>query len=96
MAGTALDVVEVGLSAIEDLTDTDKKLGKKTLSSTVGVVGRWGGVVVLSKLGAAAGMFAGPAAPVVAPALGLVGGVVGSFGGDALGRWIVDITVVEE
>ena len=96
IAGTALDVVEVGLATIEDLTDTDGKLGKKTLSSAVSVAGRWGGAFAGAKVGAIVGGLTGPAAPVAVPVLSLVGGFAGSFGGDAAGRWIVDITVTEE
>ena len=96
IAGTALDVLEVGLAAIEDLTDTDEKLGKKTLSSAVGVAGRWGGAVAGAKIGMGLGALTGPAAPVAVPVLSLAGGLAGSFGGDALGRWIIDITVTEE
>ena len=49
-----------------------------------------------AKIGALLGAATGLAAPVAVPLLSFAGGVVGSFGGDALGRWIVDITVVEE
>ena len=96
IAGIALDALELGLAAIEDLTDADKKLGKSTLSSAVSIGGRWAGATAGAKLGALAGGLTGPAAPVAVPVLSLVGGIVGSFGGDALGQWVVDITDAED
>lgn len=35
-------------------------------------------------------------APVAVPILSLVGGAVGAFAGDALAKWVVDITYVGE
>lgn len=96
MAGTALDVLELGLAVNEDLHDADKKLGKTALSSAVSIGGRWAGAAAGAKLGALAGGLTGPAALVAIPVLSLVGGIAGSFGGDKTGQWIVDITVAEE
>ncbi|WP_312941474.1 hypothetical protein [Oscillibacter sp.] len=41
-------------------------------------------------------MATGPAAPIVIPILSLVGSIGGAIGGDALGRYIVDITCTED
>ena len=35
-------------------------------------------------------------APVTVPILSLAGGIAGSFAGDALAKWVVDITYVGE
>lgn len=43
-----------------------------------------------------AGAAAGPAAPIAVPVLSLVCGIGGALGGDALGRYIVDITCTED
>ena len=42
------------------------------------------------------GGFTGPAAPVAVPVLAIVGGIAGSLAGNALAKWIVDITCAEE
>ena len=38
------------------------------------------------------GAFTGPVAPIAIPVLGLIGGIAGSFAGDRLGKYVVDIT----
>lgn len=38
----------------------------------------------------------GPAAPIAIPVLSLAGGIGGSFAGDYLAKWVVDITYVED
>lgn len=102
VAGIVSDTLAIGMTIDADLKDADKKIGKKTYSQVAGSIGSWGGAWAGAKLGAMAGASAGTA---VAPGLGtviggavlgVVGGIAGAFGGDALMRWIVDITVVGE
>ncbi len=102
VAGVVLDTLEL-CSAIEaDLNDVDKKLGKKTVSTTAQIGGRW----AIGWAGAEAGSYGGAAlGTMILPGIGtVVGGVIGgvvlgiagAFAGDALGEWIVDITYVGE
>lgn len=95
VAGIALDALELGLTVYDDLHDADQKLGKKTLSTTFSIGGRWAGAAAGAQAGAFLGGLTGPAAPVAIPILSLVGGIAGSFGGDWLGKYVVDITYVE-
>ena len=96
VAGVALDALELGIAIDKDLKDTDKKLGKKTVSTAEKIGGRWAGAAAGEQIGAFAGAFTGPAAPVFVPVLALAGGVAGSLGGDAFAGWVVDITYVGE
>ncbi len=102
VGGLTLDVLELGLSIYDDLSDPDKKLGKKTISTLAGIGGRWLGSVVGSKLGEFVGskigtaIVAGPGTVIGGAIGGMVLGVAGSFGGDAFGRWVIDITYTEE
>jgi len=96
VAGIALDALELGTTIEADLTDADRKLGKKTLSTAVGIGGSWAGAALGAKLGALAGAATGPVAPIAIPVLSIVGGIGGALGGDALGRYIVDITCTED
>jgi|GEM_PF-1353299 len=61
VAGIALDALELGTTIEADLTDADRKLGKKTLSTAVGIGGSWAGAALGAKLGALAGAATGPA-----------------------------------
>ena len=96
VAGIALDTLELGLSVADDLNDEDKKLGKRAATTAFSIAGRWGGAALGAKAGAVVGSFTGPLAPIAIPVLSLAGGIAGSFGGDALGKWVVDITCIEE
>ena len=96
VTGIALDTLELGLSIADDLKDEDRKLGKKAATTAFSIGGRWSGAAIGAKAGAVAGGFAGPFAPFAIPVLSLAGGIAGSFGGDALGKWVVDITCIEE
>ncbi|WP_312941479.1 hypothetical protein [Oscillibacter sp.] len=96
VAGIALDVLELGTTIDADLKDADRKLGKTTLSTAVGIGGSWAGAALGAKLGALWGVATGPAAFIAVPVLSLAGGIVGALGGDALGRYIVDITCTED
>ncbi|MBQ4538194.1 MAG: hypothetical protein II995_01150 [Oscillospiraceae bacterium] len=96
VTGIALDTLELGLSIADDLKDEDRKLGKKAATTAFSIGGRWSGAAIGAKAGAIAGGFAGPFAPFAIPVLSLAGGIAGSFGGDALGKWVVDITCIEE
>ena len=90
VAGIALDALELGVAVHEDLTDADKKLGEKTLYTSISIGGRWAGSAIGAQIGAWAGTFTGPAAPVAVPVLSLVGGIAGS----ALAQLAVDISAV--
>lgn len=99
--GAALEALELYQTIESDLHDADRKIGKKTYSHVTSIVGSWSLSAFLSAKGAAAGAAIGTA---IMPGVGTaVGGVVGgmtlglagSFGGSALGKWVVDITVTE-
>lgn len=96
VAGTALEVLELGLAINSDLKDADKKLGETTLSTTVSIGGRWAGSILFAKGGTLIGAAAGPLAPVAIPVLSIIGGIVGAFAGGRLAEYIVDITYVED
>jgi len=57
--GIALDALELGTTIYDDLTDADKKLGKKTVSTAASIGGLWGGSLGGAKLGAMGGAAAG-------------------------------------
>ena len=82
-------------------TTVKVKIGKKTYSVVAGIGGSWGLGALGAKGGAAAGAAIGTAImPGVGTAIGgavggLVLGIAGSYGGNALGRWVVDITAME-
>lgn len=96
VAGIVLDALELGLAVDADLNDADRKLGKTTVSAAVSIGGRWAGASVGAKFGAALGAMTGPAAPVTISILSIMGGIGGSFAGDYLAKWVVDITYVED
>ena len=96
VAGVALDVLELGLAVNADLKDADKKLGKTTVSTAVSIGSAWAGAALFAKGGMALGAATGPAAPIVTPILTLVGGAVGAITFSRLGKYVVDITYVEE
>lgn len=101
VAGAALDALELYQTIEGDLHDADRKIGKETYAAVAGIGGSWGLGALGAKGGAAAGAAIGTAImPGVGTAIGgavggLVLGIAGSYGGDALGRWVVDITVTE-
>lgn len=101
VAGAALEALELYQTIESDLNDADQKIGKKTYSHVASIVGSWSLSAFLSAKGAAAGAAIGTAImPGAGTAIGgVVGsvtlGLVGSFSGSALGKWIVDITVTE-
>lgn len=101
VAGTALDALELYQTVEGDLHDADRKIGKKTYSAVAGIGGSWGLGALGAKGGAVAGAAIGTAImPGVETAIGgavggLVLGIAGSYGGNALGRWVVDITATE-
>lgn len=92
VCGIVLDALELGKAIEDDLHDVDGNLGRKTLSTAASIGGQWGGAALGAKLGAATTIYA----PVAVPILSLVGGAVGAFAGDALAKWVVDITYVGE
>lgn len=94
----ALDVYELGNTIYLDLNNEDKKLGKKTLQTSVGLAGSYVGGTGGAKLGAMGGAAIGT---MICPGLGTViggfiggigGGILGALGGRALGEHIVDKT----
>ncbi len=96
VAGVALDVLEMGLAVNADLKDADKKLGKTTVSTAVSIGSAWAGAALFAKGAMALGIATGPAAPIVTPILTLVGGAVGAISFSRLGKYVVDITYVED
>lgn len=95
IAGAVLDAVELCLAIDSDLKDADRKLGKTTASTAASIVGSWSLGIGGAEFGAYLGALTGPAAPIAIPILSLAGGVIGSWGGDKLGKLVVDITCVE-
>jgi len=94
--GYALDAYEFGNTLVEDWNDEDKKPGKKTLKSGVGIIGGIAGGEIGGKLGAMGGAAIGT---LICPGLGTViggfiGGLVGGWGGSevgtAAGEYMVD------
>lgn len=94
--GIALDIYELGSTIYLDLNDEDKKLGKQTLQTSVGIGAGWVGGAAGAKLGAMGGAAIGT---FICPGLGTViggfiggiaGGVAGALGARALGEHIVD------
>ncbi|MEG2584384.1 MAG: hypothetical protein RSA27_07755, partial [Oscillospiraceae bacterium] len=94
--GVALDMYEIGGAVYMDLNDDDKKLGKKSLETSVGVGGGWAGGAAGAKLGTMGGSAAGSFfCPGLGTAIGgfvggIAGGIVGAFGGRELSEYIVD------
>lgn len=86
----------------QDLNDADKKIGKKTLYETVSIIGSWGGGFAGAKAGAVAGAGIGTAIlPGLGTAIGgtigaVVLGITGSYGGDKIADYVIDITEVEK
>lgn len=69
VAGVALDALESGTAIDKALKDVDKKLGKKSVSTAakIKIGGRWARAAAGAQIGAWAGAFTGPAAPVFVP-----------------------------
>lgn len=96
--GIALDVYELGSTIYLDLNDEDKKLGKQTLKTSVGIGAGWAVGAAGAKFGAMGGAAIGT---LICPGLGTViggfiggigGGIAGALGARALGEYIVDET----
>lgn len=96
VVGVALDAYELGSTIYLDLNDEDKKLGKKTLQTSVGIGASWAGGVGGAKLGAMGGAAVGT---FFCPGLGTViggfiggigGGIAGALGGRTLSEYIID------
>jgi phage tail tape-measure protein len=68
--------------------------GKRHRISEIG--GSWGVSIAGVELGAYVGALAVPFAPIAVPVLSFVGGIAGAFVGDALSKYIIDITYVGE
>jgi len=102
VAGTALDALELCNTIDGDLHDADRKIGKKTYSAVASIGGSWALGAAGAKAGAWAGATIGTAIlPGIGTAIGgaaggMILGIAGSFGGDKLGEWIVDITAMED
>jgi hypothetical protein len=80
---TAMTVSEiVNIRNDETLTQEQKNVATADLvGSTVASGGAaWAGGAVGAKLGASAGLLTGPAAPIMVPLLGVLGGIAGSMG----------------
>ncbi|WP_158097748.1 bacteriocin class II family protein [Tyzzerella sp. An114] len=98
VAGVLLDTLELGNTIIDDLSDVDKKIGKKTGMTAAKIGSRWAGAAIGAKLGAMAGSGIGTAvAPGFGTAIGgtvlsLVGGIAGAVGGEEFANWVFDIT----
>ncbi len=102
VAGVALDIIQLGVVIDQDLNDADKKIGKKTLHETVSIVGSWGGGFAGAKVGAVAGAGIGTAVlPGLGTAIGgtigaVVFGIAGSYGGEKIADYVIDVTEMEK
>ena len=101
VAGTVLEVLELIEAIHIDRHDADGKIGKMSWSAGASFVGSWSLGAVGAKGGAALGASIGTAVfPGAGTAIGgfvggLVFGIIGSFGGDKLGEYVIDITMTE-
>ena len=95
------ETISLGQAVYSDLQDADRKIGKSTYREIARISGSWAGSAAGAKVGAMVGAAAGTA---VLPGLGtavggtmgaLILGVTGSFGGEALGKYIVDISCID-
>ncbi len=95
VCGIVLDALELGKAIEEDLHDADGKLGRTTLSTAASIGGQWGGAALGAKLGAMIGAWHNLCAGYSSD-FKPRGGSAGAFAGDALAKWVVDITYVGE
>lgn len=51
VSSLALDALELGLAIEQDLTDADKKIGKKTWTTAAEISGSWGGIGIATLIG---------------------------------------------
>lgn len=91
--GIALDAYDLYNTINDDLNDEDGRIGKKTVSTAVGIGGSWAGGAAGAKLGAMGGaaigsIFPGPGTIIGGFVGSLLGGVIGSIGGRLLGDLI--------
>ncbi len=85
--GIAMDAYDIATAVSADLTDSDKRLGKKTAAAVGGAAFSWAGAAA----GAALGASLGSALPGIGTAIGgLVGGFIGGIGGSLGGRALVE------
>ena len=102
VAGVILDTIELAEAVVHDLNDTDKKLGRETLTTSLTIAGRWGGSALGAQGGLNLGLLIGaafslgPATPVIGVGLAIIGGVIGSTKGDEFAEWIFDITELRD
>ena len=96
VVGAVLDIYELGSTMYYDLNDEDRKIGKKTIETAVGVGSSWAGGAAGAKLGAMGGSALGT---LICPGLGsviggflggLAGGIAGSWGAGTLGEYLID------
>ncbi len=101
VAGDAAEILELSSALYLDWS-ADKKLGKDSLAAGVRVVGDWGVSLAASEFGAWAGstigtfFLPGIGTAIGGTAGGLIFGIIGSFAGDALEEWVIDITNLED
>ncbi len=101
VAGIALDALELHQTIENDLHDADQKIGKKTYATAASIGGSWvggalganGGAILGASIGTA--ILPGVGTAIGGIAVGLFLGIAGSFAGDKLGNYVVDITVME-
>ena len=96
VVGVALDAYDLGSTIYDDLNDEDKKLGKKTVSTAVGIGGSWAGAFGGAKLGAMGGaaigslICLGPGTVIGGFLGGVIGGIAGGWAGRTAGEAIVE------
>ena len=101
VTGIVLEVLELVEAIYIDKQDADKKIGKTTYSALAKVVGSWSLSAISAKGGTALGASVGTAfLPGIGTVVGgvtggFIFGIIGAYGGDKFGEYIIDITMTE-
>ena len=94
--------MEAGNAIIDDLNDADKKIGKKSGMAVAKIGSRWAGAAIGAKVGAVAVAGIGTAVlPGLGTAIGgtigaVVFGIAGSYGGEKIADYVIDVTEMEK
>jgi len=86
--GVAMDIYDIATAVSNDLTDSDQKLGKKTVSAISGAALSWAGSAIGAEAWAVGGAILGTAL-IPIPGLGtMIGGFIGGLAGGMIGASI--------
>lgn len=93
VSSLVLDALELGLSIEKDLTDADKKIGKKTWTTAAEIGGSWAGLWLGAKIGSRTGaLIGGPVGTIAGAMTGFAAALILSEWGEKLGEYIIDLT----